>query len=70
VCDIRINVLLQTNALVGPLYIGCTIYFLRSILKFTLKLILKLLLHVSVQQPSSGSILLILAKVIIIKAIG
>ena len=48
---------------------GCTIYLLRSTLKFTLKFILKLLLHSSVQQPSSGSILLSLAKVIIIKTI-
>jgi hypothetical protein len=42
------------------------VYLLRSTLKFTLKF----LLHVSVEQPSSGSILLILTKVIIIETIG
>jgi hypothetical protein len=36
------------------------------ILKFTLKL----LLHVSVQSPSSGSVLFELAKIIIIKIIS
>jgi len=41
-----------------------------STFKFTLKYTLKLLLHVTVQQPSSGSVLLILAKVIIIETIG
>jgi len=45
-------------------------YLFRSTLNFTLKFTLKLLLHVSVQQPSSGGILLILAKAIIIKTIG
>jgi len=35
-----------------------------------IKITLKLLLSVSVEQPSSGSVLVILIKVIIIKPIG
>ena len=43
---------------------------LETILKFTLKLTLKHLRHVSVQSPSSGSALFELAKVIVIKIIN
>jgi hypothetical protein len=43
---------------------------LKTILKFTLKLTLKQLLHVSVQSPSSGSPLFELAKVTAIKTIN
>jgi hypothetical protein len=40
-----------------------------KILKFTLKLTLKQLLHVSVQSPSSGSALFKFAKVTVVKII-
>jgi hypothetical protein len=40
---------------------------LKTILKFTLKLPLKQLRHVSVQSPSSGSELFELAKVTVVK---
>jgi hypothetical protein len=44
-------------------------FVLKTILKFTLKLTLKQLLHVSVQSPSSGSALFELAKVTVVKII-
>jgi hypothetical protein len=40
---------------------------LKTILKFALKFTLKQLRHVSVQSPSSGSALLELAKVTVVK---
>jgi hypothetical protein len=40
---------------------------LKAILKFTLKLTLKQLQHVSVHSPSSGSALLVLSKVTVVK---
>jgi hypothetical protein len=40
---------------------------LKTISKFTLKLTLKQLQHVSVQSPSSGSAVLELAKVTVVK---
>jgi hypothetical protein len=43
---------------------------LKAILKFTLKLALKQLLHVSVQSPSSGGALFDLAQVTIVKTIN
>jgi hypothetical protein len=43
---------------------------LKTILKFTLKLTLKQLLHVSVQSPSSGSALFELAEVKVVKIIN
>jgi hypothetical protein len=43
---------------------------LKTILKFTLKLTLKQLLHVSVQSPSSGSALFELAKVTVVKIVN
>jgi hypothetical protein len=43
---------------------------LKTILKFTLKLTLKQLLHASVQSPSSGSALFELAKVTVVKIIN
>jgi hypothetical protein len=42
----------------------------KTILKFTLKLTLKQLLHISVQSPSSGSALFELAKVAVVKIIN
>jgi hypothetical protein len=43
---------------------------LKTILKFTLKLTLKQLQHVSMQSPSSGSALFELAKVTVVKIIN
>jgi hypothetical protein len=40
---------------------------LKAIIKFTLNWILKQLRHVSVQSPSSGSVLYELAKVTVVK---
>jgi hypothetical protein len=42
----------------------------RSVLKGILKFTLKQLLHVSVQSPSSGSVLFELAKVTVVKIIN
>jgi len=39
-------------------------------LKFTLKFYIKMLLHVSVNKPSSGSLLLCFAKVMFIKIVN
>jgi len=39
-------------------------------LKFTLQFYIKMLLHVSVNKPSSGSLLLCFAKVLIIKIVS
>jgi hypothetical protein len=44
--------------------------YLKKILKFTLKLTLKQLQHVSVQSPSSGSALFDLTKVTVVKIIN
>jgi hypothetical protein len=48
---------------------GAKVNCLKTILKFTLKLALKQLRHVSVQSvtPPSGSALLVLAKITVVK---
>jgi hypothetical protein len=51
-------------------YLPTDAQVLKTILKFTIKLIIKQLQHVSVQSPSSGSALFELAKVTLVKIIN